>query len=91
MFGHAGDGNLHPSVLYDASGGESERAHAAEAEVLRVATGLGGSVAAEHGVGLLKRPFLRESVDPVALDLMRRIKSALDPAGILNPGKVLPP
>ena len=91
VFGHAGDGNLHPSVLYDASGGESERAHAAEAEVLRVATGLGGSVAAEHGVGLLKRPFLRESVDPVALDLMRRIKSALDPAGILNPGKVLPP
>lgn len=91
VFGHAGDGNLHPSVLYDAAAGESERAHAAEAEVLRVALALGGSIAAEHGVGLLKRPFLRESVDPVTLDLMHRVKAALDPAGILNPGKVLPP
>jgi FAD/FMN-containing dehydrogenase len=91
VFGHAGDGNLHPSVLYDASAGESERAHAAEADVLRVAIALGGSIAAEHGVGLLKRPFLGESVDPVALELMRRVKTALDPAGILNPGKVLPP
>jgi len=91
VFGHAGDGNLHPSVLYDAAAGESERAHAAEADVLRVALALGGSVAAEHGVGLLKRPFLAEAVDGVALDFMRRLKTALDPAGILNPGKVLPP
>lgn len=91
VFGHAGDGNLHPSVLYDASAGESERAHAAEADVLRVAIELGGSIAAEHGVGLLKRPFLHEAVDPVTLELMRRVKAALDPAGILNPGKVLPP
>jgi glycolate oxidase subunit GlcD len=91
VFGHAGDGNLHPSVLYDASAGESRRAHAAEADVLRVAITLGGSIAAEHGVGLLKRPFLHEAVDPVTLELMRRVKTALDPAGILNPGKVLPP
>ncbi len=90
VFGHAGDGNLHPSVLYDAGAGESARAHAAEADVLRVAVALGGTVAAEHGVGLLKRPFLAEAVDPVALELMRRVKTALDPAGILNPGKVLP-
>lgn len=90
VFGHAGDGNLHPTVLYDAAAGQSEAAHAAEEDVLRVAVALGGTVAAEHGVGLLKRPFLAETVDPVALELMRSLKAALDPLGILNPGKVLP-
>jgi glycolate dehydrogenase FAD-linked subunit len=90
VFGHAGDGNLHPTVLYDAAAGRSEAAHAAEAGVLRVALELGGTISAEHGVGLLKRPFLAEAVDPVALDLMRAVKTALDPLGILNPGKVLP-
>jgi glycolate oxidase subunit GlcD len=90
VFGHAGDGNLHPSVLYDAGAGESAAAHAAEADVLRVALELGGTISAEHGVGLLKRPFLAAAVDPVALELMRAVKTALDPLGILNPGKVLP-
>jgi len=90
VFGHAGDGNLHSTVLYDAAAGESEAAHAAEAEVLRVALELGGTISAEHGVGLLKRPFLAGAVDPVALELMRAVKAALDPLGILNPGKVLP-
>jgi glycolate oxidase len=90
VFGHAGDGNLHSTVLYDAAAGESEAAHAAEADVLRVALALGGTISAEHGVGLLKRSYLADAVDPVALELMRAVKAALDPLGILNPGKVLP-
>jgi glycolate oxidase len=90
VFGHAGDGNLHPTVLYDASAGEKETAHAAEADVLRVALELGGTISAEHGVGLHKLPFLAEAADPVALELMHRVRAALDPHGILNPGKALP-
>src|SRR5712691_24755 len=90
VFGHAGDGNLHPSVLYDAAAGDGEAARTAEAEVLRTALALGGTVSAEHGIGLLKLPFLAEALDPVALELARSIKRALDPKGILNPGKLLP-
>ncbi len=86
----AGDGNLPPSVLYDAAAGEAEAAHAAEAEVLRTALALGGTVSAEHGIGLLKRPFLAKALDPVALELVRAVKRAFDPKGILNPGKLLP-
>ncbi|NUR76809.1 MAG: FAD-binding protein [Thermoleophilia bacterium] len=89
VFGHAGDGNLHPSVLYD-DAGEADAAHAAEAEVLRTAVALGGTVSAEHGIGLLKVPFLAETIDPVALEVARTVKRALDPRGILNPGKLLP-
>jgi glycolate oxidase len=92
VFAHAGDGNLHPSILYDAAAGDqAERAHAAERDLLRAALVLGGTISAEHGIGLLKLPFLGEDLDPVAIDQMRRIKRALDPNGILNPGKLLPP
>jgi glycolate oxidase len=91
VFSHAGDGNLHPSILYDAAAGDqAERAHAAEREILRAALDLGGTISAEHGIGLLKLPFVREDLDPVTLDQMRAIKRALDPHGILNPGKLLP-
>jgi glycolate oxidase len=91
VFCHAGDGNLHPSVLFDRSAGdEAERAGAAEADVLRLALALGGTISAEHGIGLLKLPWLAEELDAVALDQMRAIKWALDPNGILNPGKLLP-
>jgi glycolate oxidase len=91
VFAHAGDGNLHPSILYDtAKGDQAERAHAAERDILRAALDLGGTISAEHGIGLLKLPFVREDLDPVALDQMRAIKRALDPRGILNPGKLLP-
>jgi glycolate oxidase len=88
---HAGDGNLHPSILYDATrGDEAERARAAERDILRAALELGGTISAEHGIGLLKLPFVKEELDPVALTQMRAIKRALDPRGILNPGKLLP-
>jgi glycolate oxidase len=91
VFAHAGDGNLHPSILYDAAvGDQTERAHAAERDILRAALDLGGTISAEHGIGLLKLPFVRDDLDPVALDQMRAIKCALDPHGILNPGKLLP-
>ena len=91
VFAHAGDGNLHPSILYDSGrGDQAERAHAAERDILRVALNLGGTISAEHGIGLLKLPFVHEDLDPVALDQMRAIKRALDPHGILNPGKLLP-
>jgi glycolate oxidase len=91
VFCHAGDGNLHPSVLFDRrAGDEAERARAAEEDVLRLALSLGGTISAEHGVGLLKLPWLAEELDPVALDQMGAIKRALDPNGILNPGKLLP-
>jgi glycolate oxidase len=89
VFGHAGDGNLHPSVLYD-DGSQADAAHAAEADVLRAAVALGGTISAEHGIGLLKLPFLADALDPVALELTRTLKRALDPRGILNPGKLLP-
>jgi len=56
-----------------------------------IAVAMGGSISAEHGIGLLKREELRRYKDPVALDLMRTLKQALDPQGLLNPGKVLPP
>jgi glycolate oxidase len=91
VFSHAGDGNLHPSILYDAAAGDqAERAHAAERDILRVALELGGTISAEHGIGLLKLPFVREDLDPVAIEQMQAIKRALDPQGILNPGKLLP-
>ncbi len=91
VFCHAGDGNLHPSILFDRrAGDEAERARAAEADLLRLALSLGGTISAEHGIGLLKLPWLAEELDAAALDQMRAIKRALDPHGILNPGKLLP-
>jgi glycolate oxidase len=89
VFGHAGDGNLHPSVLYD-NESDAGVAHVAEADILRAAVELGGTISAEHGIGLLKVPFLAEVADPVALELQRALKRAFDPSGILNPGKLLP-
>lgn len=91
VFCHAGDGNVHPSILYDATiSDEAERARAAERDILRAALQLGGTISAEHGIGLLKLPFVHEDLDAVAIEQMRAIKRALDRRGILNPGKALP-
>jgi FAD/FMN-containing dehydrogenase len=92
-FGHVGDGNLHFNV--QAPVGEDPRAfnQAHEAEVHALVNeqclALGGSWAAEHGVGAMKANWLEQYSEPVALELMRQLKQALDPQGILNPGKVL--
>jgi glycolate oxidase len=90
VLAHAGDGNLHPTILFDAAAGESERARLAERELLRAVLGLGGTVSAEHGIGSMKLAAAREELDPVALELMHAVKRTFDPRGILNPGKALP-
>jgi glycolate oxidase len=91
VFGHAGDGNLHPNILFDRRRpGELERVESAAAAIFRAALELGGTLSGEHGIGTLKREFLEEDLGPVAVDLMRQIKQTFDPLGILNPGKMFP-
>ncbi len=89
-FGHAGDGNLHPTcVLESAEDTEGiARAEGAFAEVFRTAIELGGTITGEHGVGAAKLPYLEQRLGKAEMDLIRRIKTAFDPAGILNPGKL---
>jgi len=90
VIGHAGDGNLHPLVCFDAADPDATaRAEAAFDEIMGTALALGGTVTGEHGVGSLKARHLRAQLGPDVLDLMRSVKAALDPAGILNPGKWL--
>ena len=88
-FGHAGNGNMHVNLLpRDAA--EHERAERALPEVFDCVIRLGGTLSGEHGIGLAKREFLDQALDPYALQLMRVIKAQFDPDGILNPGKLLP-
>lgn len=90
-FGHAGNGNLHVNILYDPSDADqSGRADAALAGVFELAIELGGTLSGEHGIGLLKRDFMARAVGAPTLGLMREVKRAFDPDGILNPGKLLP-
>jgi D-lactate dehydrogenase len=90
-FGHAGNGNLHVNVLFDpADDAENARAHAAMARVFALALSLGGTLSGEHGIGLAKRDFMPQALDAPTLDVMRAVKRAFDPDGILNPGKLLP-
>ena len=87
-FGHAGDGNLHPTIVFDPQDGDAQhRAEAAFDEVFRTAMRLDGTITGEHGVGAAKRPWLAARLGEDQLALLRRIKTAFDPAGILNPGK----
>ncbi len=90
-FGHAGDGNLHPTIVTE-RGDEQAAARGLLAfdDILEVALALDGTVTGEHGVGNLKREALAQELDDVAIGLHARIKSAWDPLGILNPGKLLP-
>jgi glycolate oxidase len=89
-FGHVGDGNLHPTLFWERGDLESEeRAHAAAEELYRAAIALGGTVTGEHGIGAARREFLVEQRGADAVAVMRAIKDALDPLGILNPGRVV--
>ncbi|TMQ68809.1 MAG: FAD-binding protein [Candidatus Eisenbacteria bacterium] len=88
---HAGDGNLHPHVLFDADD-PTQQAAALEAshEILRMCIRMGGSISGEHGVGIEKRPMMRELFAPEDLAVMERLRAAFDPERRLNPGKILP-
>jgi glycolate oxidase len=89
-FGHAGDGNMHPTLVFDQNDpDEVARARAAFDDILHAVLELGGTITGEHGVGLLKRPFIARQLGPETHRLHLAIKSAMDPLGILNPGKLL--
>jgi glycolate oxidase len=91
IFGHAGDGNLHPNILFDKRDPEQvARMKKAAAAIFDISVRLGGTLSGEHGVGSLKLAFLEQDVGPVFIDVMATIKQALDPQKILNPGKVVP-
>jgi glycolate oxidase len=91
LFGHIGDGNLHPNILCDKSDREEmARVALAAREIFEAAVELGGTLSGEHGIGLLKKQFMELDLGADTLALMRRIKDAIDPAGIMNPGKVFP-
>lgn len=89
---HAGDGNTHPLIVLDPTDtAQQDRAHTAYGEIMELAIRLGGTITGEHGVGRLKRPWLGEYLGPDVLELNERIKHALDPQGIMNPGAVFAP
>ena len=89
LVGHAGDGNLHPSVLTDRDNVEHYgRAEKAVHEIFSAALELGGALSGEHGIGLEKRRFLKHAMQPEAIELLRQLKAVFDPKGILNPGKI---
>ena len=88
---HAGDGNLHPLIMYDGrESGAYERAEEAAAEILRLCTRMGGSITGEHGVGMEKRAFLSDMFSPDDISMMHRVRHAFDPQEIANPGKMFP-
>ena len=92
-FGHLGDGNLHYNVQapegIDGAAFLRDEEHAVNAVVFDAVVAEGGSISAEHGIGALKRDELAQRKDPTALAMMRAVKQALDPQGLLNPGRVL--
>ncbi|MGY1660730.1 FAD-binding oxidoreductase [Geodermatophilus sp. SYSU D00705] len=90
VVGHAGDGNMHPTICFDPTDADQrERAFAAFDDILELGLSLGGTITGEHGVGAIKVDWLEREVGPVSLEVHRSIKAALDPDGLLNPGKVL--
>ena len=88
-FGHAGDGNLHPNFIFDRDDPRAEElTDLARADLYRAAIALGGTVTAEHGIGLARKSVLADQVGTDVVDVMRSIKASLDPLNILNPGRV---
>jgi len=88
-FGHAGDGNIHVNFMCDRDDKEEmRRARAAVRDTFAVSVNLGGTISGEHGIGYVKAPYLDMALDAATIDAMKRIKHALDPNGILNPGKM---
>ncbi|MCG6886173.1 MAG: FAD-binding protein [Proteobacteria bacterium] len=90
-FGHAGNGNIHVNLLFDSNDPQKvANATACLDQVFTLVLELNGTLSGEHGIGMAKRDFIDREIDPVTLDLMRRIKEEFDPHGILNPGKMFP-
>lgn len=90
-FGHAGDGNLHPTIICDKHNQEEiERVHKAVDEIFKAALGFGGTLSGEHGIGVAKMKYLKDELGQSGLNLMRSIKESLDPEYVLNPGKMVP-
>ncbi|MFJ3893848.1 MULTISPECIES: FAD-binding oxidoreductase [unclassified Streptomyces] len=86
---HAGDGNTHPTVCFDAQDAdESRRARESFDEIMALGLELGGTITGEHGVGVLKKEWLARELGPVGVEMQRAVKTAFDPLGILNPGKL---
>lgn len=89
IFGHAGDGNLHPNILFDKRDPEQWKdVEQMVAEIFNAALSVGGTLSGEHGVGVLKRPYLEKALGPISVTVQRSIKQALDPQNIFNPGKI---
>lgn len=90
VIAHAGDGNTHPLIVHDPADDDmTRRAETVFGEIMDLAVGLGGTITGEHGVGRLKKPWLAGYLGPEAMELTRRVKAALDPDAILNPGVIL--
>jgi glycolate oxidase len=90
-FGHAGDGNIHVNLMIDRHDRAArERARAAERELFERVVALEGSISGEHGIGFAKAPYIGIELSPETIALMKRVKAAFDPNGILNPGKIFP-
>jgi len=90
-FGHAGDGNIHVNIMVNPDDeAEIARAHEAERVLFRGVVALEGSISGEHGIGFSKMPFITMELSPDEIALMKRVKHAFDPLGILNPGKMFP-
>jgi glycolate oxidase subunit GlcD len=90
-FGHAGDGNIHVNVMYDPEDSlETQKARQAVEEIFRVVVHLGGSISGEHGIGIVKREYMRLQFSQGELEILAKIKEAFDPDGLFNPGKILP-
>ncbi|WP_339228746.1 FAD-linked oxidase C-terminal domain-containing protein [Oceanobacillus sp. FSL K6-2867] len=91
VFGHAGDGNLHPNIIADKRDQEEmHRVEKAVEEIFEAAIELGGTLSGEHGIGTLKAPFMEMELGEIGLDMMKRIKESWDPKNVLNPGKIFP-
>lgn len=91
VVGHAGDGNMHPCIIFDAADPAARaNAHRAFEQIAQLSLELGGTITGEHGVGSLKADLLLTELSDVAIDLHHAIKSAIDPLGLMNPGKILP-
>ncbi|HYF92345.1 MAG TPA: FAD-linked oxidase C-terminal domain-containing protein [Symbiobacteriaceae bacterium] len=91
LFGHIGDGNLHPNILCDRRNAEEmERVYQAAEQIFQAAIGLGGTLSGEHGIGLLKKRYLPLDLGPVEIEVMKALKQTMDPLNILNPGKIFP-